>query len=734
MQAPFVARQDALAMGMEGAGSPQSSESLASPVVAIVELESEPVAARAARDFPVRSRQRGVDFESSRARQYESDLILEQADFKSRAALIAPDLKIRAQLRKLANAVSIEASPDDIAAISAMPGVKQIEMAREYRATLSSSVPLIATPELWNRLGGTAVAGNGIKIAILDTGIDITNPLFSDSGFTAPPGFPRTNNDSSALVNNKVIVAKSFLAGAPPPNANDLNGHGTNVAGIAAGNFNTASPLGSISGVAPRAFLGNYRVLGVTGSGRSDLIAQAVEEAVADGFDVINLSLGASAGTSLTFLDQTIETAVNVGGKIVVISAGNDGEDGPGSVTSPGVSPSAITVAAVTNSHSVGPVVSVTGPSPVQDALVGVASVQGAGSSTALDGSFASVPMGEVTTDRGCNALPAGSMTGKVALIERGTCSFSTKVNSAAQAGARAVVIYNQDISENADSGGETLVSMDVTGTTIPSVFIRRSSGLALRDFVRANPTATVTVTPIGSSAAISDVVPLFSSRGPTLTNTLKPEVAAPGVNIYSGAIKTSNADGVSDPSGFLDISGTSQAAPHIAGAAALLKQLNPSFTPAQVKSALVNSAQDAFLNTAHTTRAGVLDQGAGRVNLDRASVVSATFLPAVLSFGKNKLKKQVTVNHLLEVTALAGPTTFTFSIQQLDPDPKGKLTVTLSSTSLTLGAGQTGTIGVTIDATKKAEKRDYTGFVLVNGSDGQSFRVPYWGQFKKKI
>jgi hypothetical protein len=129
-----------------------------------------------------------------------------------------------------------------------------------------------------------------------------------------------------------------------------------------------------------------------------------------------------------------------------------------------------------------------------------------------------------------------------------------------------------------------------------------------------------------------------------------------------------------------------------------------------------------------------VLDQGAGRVNLDRASVVSATFLPAALSFGKNKLKKQVTVSQSLAVTALAGPTTFTFSIQQLDPDPKGKLTVSLSSTSLTLAAGQTGTVTITIDATKKAEKRDYTGFVLVNGSDGQSFRVPYWGQFKKKI
>src|SRR6185369_18092276 len=110
---------------------------------------------------------------------------------------------------------------------------------------------------------------------ILDTGIDITNPMFSDAGFTMPAGFPKTNNQSDALTNNKVIAAKSFLRNGS--NAQDQNGHGSNVAGIAAGSV-TSSPLGTISGVAPMAYLGNYRVLGADGSGRTDLIAQGIEQ------------------------------------------------------------------------------------------------------------------------------------------------------------------------------------------------------------------------------------------------------------------------------------------------------------------------------------------------------------------------------------------------------------------------------------------------------------------------
>src|SRR6266478_1422776 len=128
----------------------------------------------------------------------------------------------------------------------------------------------------------------GVQTCALPICIDISNPLFADAGFTAPAGFPKGN---TSFTNNKVIAAKAFLTnGAATPI--DQNGHGTNVAGIAAGDLNTTSPLAQISGVAPRAFLGNYRVLDSSGSGRDDKIIQALQEALNDGFDIANLSLG----------------------------------------------------------------------------------------------------------------------------------------------------------------------------------------------------------------------------------------------------------------------------------------------------------------------------------------------------------------------------------------------------------------------------------------------------------
>jgi subtilisin family serine protease len=705
-------------------------------VSAIFELESESVAEREMRESADAVRGRGADFESSSALRYEEQVASEQEGFKSRAALIAPGLKVRTELRKLANAVSIEATPQQITAISAIPGVKQVSLTREYQATLDTSVPLIKASSAWSRLGGSSNAGQGMKIAILDTGIDISNPLFNDAGFVAPAGFPKTTPGSETLANNKVIVAKSFV---PGDDATDRNGHGSNVAGIAAGDLNTLSPLGNISGVAPRAYLGNYRVLNGGGSGGEDFIALALEQAVSDGFDVMSLSLGSTAGSQLGLLDRAVETAVNAGGKIVVIAAGNDGNGGvddSSTVASPGIAPSAITVAASTNGHIVGPIVRVTGPDPVPSSITNI--IAASGNAVALDGSLSALQISDADPQgRGCGALQASTLSGKIALIERGPasggCSFATKVNDAAAAGAKAAIIFNYDASENPTQGGEVLINMEVSGTTIPSVFITHSAGLALRAFAQANPTMQVSINPVGSAPFTPDVAADFSSRGPSSIDGLKPDVTAPGVIIYSAAIKTPNSNGVSDPSGFTEVSGTSQATPHVAGAAALIKQLNPSFTPAQVKSALISSAVDEFLDGAKTQRAGVLTEGGGRIDLDRASSISAIFSPANLSFGRVKNKKKVTVTMDFSVTAQRdGNTSYALSLQELDPDPL--VEASLSRTSVSLNKGESAAVTLTIFAAKQAEKRDHTGFVLVAGSDGQTLRIPYWILLKKKI
>ncbi|MFY9574297.1 MAG: S8 family serine peptidase [Blastocatellia bacterium] len=716
-------------------GFAQTVSSTPGTVAAIVELDSEPVVRHQRLNERIPFKQ--IDFDAPNARTYEARLEDEQTTFKSRATLVSPTLRVKAHLRKLVNAVTIEAPETELAAIAALPGVKRVELVKEVHATLDASVPLINAPAVWNTLGGIGLAGQGIKIAILDTGIDITNPLFSDAGFTTPFGFPKVNNGNGAFTNNKVIAAKSFLSGNPPPTAVDENGHGSNVAGIAAGSA-TSSPLGTISGVAPMAYLGNYRVLGANGSGRTDLITSAIEAAVADGFDVLSMSFGADAGSALDISATAAEAAV-ASGRVVVVSAGNTGDGGAAmTITSPAIAPSVITVGATSNSHVVGPVITVSGPDPVSAFLTGIGTTRGSGSTAVFDSSLG--PLAYAETDaqgRACGALPAGSLTGKVALIERGACTFAAKVDNAAAAGARAVIIFNRDPNEDtagSSAGGDNLFTMDVTGTSIPSFFVVRSKGLAMRDFVRSNPNATVTIGTFGSGSFQGDVLGDFSSRGPSTLEGLKPDVSAPGVIIYSAAIRTGNANvGVVDSSGFLAISGTSQAAPHVAGAAALLKQLNPSWTPEQIKSALISSATtDVFLGPDLGSRVGVLDTGGGRVDLARASTVSATFSPASFSFGIRKLKKNnVTVAVDLKITStIDGQNTFNIAVQQLNPGDG--VTVTSSPGSVSLARGETKTVTITMAAIVGSQRRDYTGYVLVTGGN-QTMHVPYWVRYVKK-
>ncbi len=709
----------------------QTTAATAGTVAAIVVLENEPVAVhqRLAERIP----QREIDFEAPSARAYEAQLDDEHAGFKSRAALVSPNLRVRTELRKLVNAVSIEVSDGDLAVIAALPGVKRVELVKKCHALLDASVPLINAPALWDRLGGVGVAGQGMKIAILDTGIDITNPLFSDTGYSLPSGFPKTNNGSDALTNKKVIAAKSFIR--PASDAHDGNGHGSNVAGIAAGSF-ASSPLGTISGVAPMAYLGNYRVLDTSGSGGTDLVARGIEEAVSDGFDVLSMSFGEAADTTLD-VDATAAEAAVAAGRVVVIAAGNDGPD-TATISAPGIAPSAITVAASTNAHVVGPVISVTNAVDISNLLTGVGSTLGAGSTAVFDSALG--PMPYVDPDpqgRACGSLPSGSLTGKIALIERGNCNFVNKINSVAAAGAVAVIIFNRDPSEDtpgSTGGGDNLFTMDATGATIPSFFIVRSRGLALRSFLAANLGATLSIATFGSGSFTPDVLADFSSRGPSSLGGLKPDVAAPGVSIYSGAIKTGDESaGVVDPSGFLAISGTSQATPHVAGSAALIKQLNPSFSPEQVKSALISSATADVLSGANqTTPAGVLDVGGGRIDLARASAVSATFSPASLTFGIRKLKAfDVTASIDLHITSVVdGQNNFTVSVQQLNPGDG--ITVTPSTGLLSLARGQTDRATITISAIAGSQRRDYTGYIVVTGG-GQTLHVPYWIRYVKK-
>ena len=276
-----------------------------------------------------------------------------------------PAATVRWRYRLVLDGLAVLAPRASADRIAALAGVSAVYPSVRYHRSLFRSPALIGAPQLWG--SGLATAGNGIKIGIIDDGIDQTHPFFSPASFTAPPGFPKGNR---AYTTAKVIVARVF----PPPHLRYRyarlpfdpaeSEHGTHVAGIAAGDHATTAPGPSggtveVSGIAPRAYLGNYRVLTIPTSqfgldGNSPEIVEGIEAAVRDGMNVINLSLGEPEITpARDIVVQAIDGAA-AAGVVPVIAAGNDFEVlGSGSIDSPGSAPAAITAAAATKGRAI---------------------------------------------------------------------------------------------------------------------------------------------------------------------------------------------------------------------------------------------------------------------------------------------------------------------------------------------------------------------------------------------
>jgi subtilisin family serine protease len=693
---------------------PDSTET----VEAIVTLGGQSIATVLSAAGSSAKRNGKIDLESEQAESSARQLESEQADFILRAGNAVPGIRIKGQLRVLANAVSVEMRRVEIPVIARLSGVQSIEIARICHVSLNRSVPLISAPAMWARLGGVSSAGSGMKIAILDTGIDISSPLMSDQGMTAPPGFPRGN---TAFTNNKVIVAKAFLPASDATPA-DVFGHGTSVAGVAAGALNTATMIGAISGVAPLAYLGNYRVLDENGIGSEFQISAGLEEAVKDGFDVANISLGTSSVGRLSLLGNAVEKAA-ASGMIVVAAAGNRGADGMQSIDSPAEAPSAIAVAASGNGHVVASGLIVTGPAPLPDGLSPAAgAVSCCGASPVAIGPLPCVDVSSIDPDHdGCNGLSAGSLTGQIALFQNSLsdCLMVQKLNAARAAGAAAAVVFNLDSSRGTTPD-------DLASAGLPSILIGSQDGRSLRSWVHQHPGAPVMISPAVEfpNDFETDVWQLFSSLGPSGLGQLKPDIAAPGADIFT-------ASSISQLR-FELMSGTSLATPHVAGAAALVKQLHPTWTPDQVKSALMSSADPVFATPKKTDLAGALAGGAGRVNLDRGGSVTATFAPSSLSFGFKKLKPKSAITPAVATFKIMNVTdgTAVYSISGAPGD--SSLNLGLSPASITLGPGESATISVTVVvlARKAANNQDHTGSVLIQNAGGQSMHVPYWVRF----
>ncbi len=661
------------------------------------------------------------------------------------AELARRNVKVISTAQTLLNAVFVTATREEAAQLAGIPGVVRVVHLPRYKPALDKAVGLVNLQAAWTAVGGVSSAGAGVKIGIIDSGIDQNHPGFQDSSLTPPSGFPKGDAN---YTNSKVIVARSYVAqdaavyDTPDDySPRDRMGHGTAIAMIAAGVQNTG-PLATIQGVAPKAFLGNYKIFGSPGVNdyayQSALVA-ALTNAVNDGMDVVTLSLSEGDPATSGPLDvdptcadssgdahcnvrvEAVENAVKLG-MVVVTAAGNDGNTAPNyptlnSIHTPGTAPDAITVGASMNSHVFYQAVHVNGPGAPSN-LQNIRALFGNGPQVAPP----PAPLRDVAQLQNdglaCSALPAGSLTGAIALVQRGTCLYSNKVINAQNAGAIGVVIYQQ-------SGSDTPLSVFAQDAGIPAVMIGNTDGVALKNYLAANPGATVmldlTLTPV--NAQTNTVWP-YSSRGPSIGNfgttptfVIKPELVAPGADLYTAAQTLDPNGDAYNATGYTSVTGTSYAVPMVAGAVALVKQNHGSWTPAQLKSAVVNSATQDVTDGGVT--ASVNAVGAGKLSVGDAVNVAATLDPATISFGAIGAGA-LPIRRTLNITNVSGATvTFNFAVQPPNAS------VTVSPSSITLPAGQPpNSVTITLQGNRPSPG-SYEGFIVITGS-GPTLRVPY--------
>jgi subtilisin family serine protease len=639
---------------------------------AIVQLKGDPISTNPSTK-PLRGTK--IDFNGQAVRSYRAQLNAKRNEFKSWLRANAPSARVTSEYDVSLNAVAVQLNGTALATISAAPMVQSAEYNALYHPNLSESYKIINASDAWTAAGGRATAGAGIKIGDIDTGIDETHPFFDPMGFSYPTDggpWPKCDAADSAshhenqdcnYVSPKVIVAKVFYNKAKQQglDAQAIQDHGTHTAGIAAGVTGKTAVVNGVSiddmsGIAPGAWLGNYNVFpGGVLNARSEDILNAVDAAIEDGMDILNLSLGGGYHGNNDLLANGLDNAVDAG-LVVAVAAGNSGP-GQGTLESPGRARKVITVGGSTNQHFVGqPFTYPAGGGTTVGAAVGDFDPLPAESFDLFD-----------THSNGCTSVdPAAS--GKLAIIDRGTCTFSQKVANANAVGAAAVLIIN-------NVAGDPIAMARTAGFNddLPAVMIGKNEGAALRTSGATTASAEATfqefITPQNKDIAYGN-----SSQGPTNVDfAVKPDLTSVAVNVLSSITCVGKGDGCPDDgSGWAFFTGTSMSTPHIAGSAAVLMQLYPDWSPAQIKSALVNRADLVVKDAAtglHDT--GPTLQGGGRENLSVAAEATTWLDPVSASFGKVRVGNPTS----LTIT-LSNPTgsaeTFTVSVTKFTPDDFG--------------------------------------------------------------
>jgi len=448
----------------------------------------------------------------------------------------------------------------------------QLENTENISILVNNSGPFIGTSIPYQ----SGFDGSGIVVSIIDTGIDLNHPDLE----------------------GKIIGGYDFVDNDEMPE--DTNGHGTQVAGIIAAN-------GNLKGIAPNSKILMYKVSEDGESVPSHLIIKAIEKSIEDGADIINISLGINQTN--TKIDQAVNKAIR-NNIFVVTAAGNFGPE-LNTIGSPGINPNAITVGATFNNvtNSLVSTFEIEGKTFNVFPMVGTQSLAEPITSQIIFGKYGRV-----------HDLLENNFEGSILLIERGSdieneiVYFSDKEKNAADVGAKAIVVYNNKpgiffgelIHEYVDEG---------YNPTIPALSLSREDGLLIKEILQSDTKGVLDV------FYHPDFVAYFSSRGPVSPFYIKPDLVAPGA-----FINTTDING-----NYKISSGTSFAAPHVAGTAALILQKNPQLSPQELKSILMTTSEIVY--DQFDDRFPIEVSGNGRIDASKAINAELIIMPPNLIF-----------------------------------------------------------------------------------------------------
>ena len=563
------------------------------------------------------------------------------ATFRNDVSAAIPSARVGRSVSRVYGGVAMQLPANQIGALLALPNVAAVQSDTLSKPQTDSSTAFIGAPTVWAQEGGQANAGKGVIFADLDTGLWPEHPSFADTGVTgappAPPsGVPRvcdfgdnplTPASDVFTCNNKLIGGEPFLdtygaaigfgSEAYPDSARDSNGHGTHTSSTAAGDIVNSAQIfgverGPISGIAPGAWVIEYKVCGLEGCFGSDSAA-AVAQAILDGVDVINFSISGGSNPFADPVELAFLDAYNAG-ITVAASAGNSG---PGAATTDHHSPWVITVAASTQQRAFQSTLSLVADGGASLQLVGSTITAGVSTNTpvVLAENVAGYTGGNVCGE----PFAPGSLTGMIVACQRGGANSAGAIGrvqkgyNALQGGATGMILYNP-----------TLADTETDNHFLPAVHL--ADGTNFLAFYNSHTNVQATFTAGQKANGQGDVMAAFSSRGPGGL-FLKPDITAPGVQILAGNTPTPD-EIPSGPPGqyFQAIAGTSMSAPHIAGSAILIQALHPNWGPGAIKSALMTTAKTSVVKEDTVTPADPFDDGAGRVDLTKAGAAAIVF------------------------------------------------------------------------------------------------------------